>query len=238
MGRLVRRQRKGLIAKISASAGTCEFRPNFSDIPRIRKVMNSRAEHKSSPMTRRLRTWAGTIAIATSLAPFLAMGTATAEGTAAQATAAALEETGQAASGGIDWAPVVERALHCLKPRPGDTWYVVHARVAAVGDLTRDGKPETVVVSSCPSPTSGNPVIAFVYDGAAKRSAPRLIGALGKNRFFKSQNVTIQKGQVHLRGKVVSDRAANCCPDLIVRQTYKWNGTKFLRTAEKSTRIS
>lgn len=228
MGRLVRRQRKGLTTKISASAGTCAFRANFSGIRRIRKVMNSRAAHNSSPMTRRLRAWAGTIAIATSLAPFLVMGTATADSTA-------LEETGQA---GIDWPAVVERELHCLKPRPGDTWYVIHARVAAVGDLTRDGKPETVVVSSCPSPTSGNPVIAFVYDGAAKRSAPRLLGALGKNRYFKSQNVTIRKGQVHLRGKVVSARAANCCPDLIVRQTYKWNGTKFLRTAEKSTRIS
>ena len=190
--------------------------------------MNSRAEHKSS---RRLRTWAGTIAIATSLAPFLVMGTATADSMAARTTAANLLD-------GIDWAPVVERALHCLKPRPEDTWYVVRARVAAVGDLTRDGKPETVVVSSCPSPTSGNPVISFVYDGASKRSAPRLIGALGKNRYFKSQTVTIRKGQVHLRGKVVSDRGANCCPDLIVRQTYKWNGTKFLRTSEKSTRIS
>ncbi|MEU4227461.1 hypothetical protein AB0F17_24465 [Nonomuraea sp. NPDC026600] len=191
--------------------------------------MNSRAEHKSS---RRLRSWAGTVAIATSLAPFLVMGTATAD-----STAAALEKTGQIANG-FDWAPVVERALHCLKPRPEDTWYVVRARVAAVGDLTGDGKPETVVVSSCPSPTSGNPVISFVYDGAAKRSAPRLIGALGKNRYFKSQTVTIQKAQVHLRGKVVSSRAANCCPDLIVRQTYKWNGAKFLRTSEKSTRIS
>ncbi|MFD1537413.1 hypothetical protein [Nonomuraea guangzhouensis] len=179
--------------------------------------MNSPAEHKSS---RRLRTWAGTVVIATSLAPFLVMGTATAD------------------AKGFDWGPVVERALHCLKPRPSDTWYVIRARVAAVGDLTGDGKPETVVVSSCPSPTSGNPVISFVYDGAAKRSAPHLLGALGKNRYFKSQTVAIRKGQVHLRGKVVSDRAANCCPDLMVSQTYKWNGTKFLRTAEKLTRIS
>ncbi|MER6949996.1 hypothetical protein ABT294_38870 [Nonomuraea sp. NPDC000554] len=181
-------------------------------------------------MARRLRTWAGAVAISTSLAPLLAMGTATADSAAAPATAAAFE--------GTDWAKVVEPALHCPKPRPSDTWYVVRARVAAVGDLTRDGKPETVVVSSCPSPTSGNPTISFVYDGASKRSAPRLIGALGKNRYFKTQNVTIQNGQVDLSGKVVSDKAPNCCPDLIVRQTYKWNGTKFLRTSEKLTRTS
>lgn len=203
-------------------------------------VMNSRTEHKSSLMARRLRAWAGTVAISTSLVPILAMGTATADSTAAPAAAAAFEETAQATNrfNGIDWAAVVEQALHCPKPRPNDTWYVVRARVAAVGDLTHDGQPETVVVSSCPSPTSGNPVISFVYDGASKRSAPRLIGALGKNRYFKSQNVTIRHGQVQLSGKVVSDRAPNCCPDLIVRQTYKWNGTKFLRTSEKVTHTS
>ncbi|NUW43229.1 hypothetical protein HT134_24290 [Nonomuraea rhodomycinica] len=177
----------------------------------------------SSPTARRLRAGAGIIAIATSLAAILAPGTATADSMTAD---------------GVDWTAVVARALDCPKPGPNDTWYVVHARVAAVGDLTRDGRRETVVVSSCPSPTSSNPLIAFVYDGASKRSAPRLIGELGRNRYFKSQKVTIQNGLVRLRGKVVSDRAPNCCPDLVVRQTYKWNGTKFAMTSEKASRIS
>ncbi|MFI9590149.1 hypothetical protein [Nonomuraea sp. NPDC052265] len=189
--------------------------------------MNSSATHKSSPIARRLLVWASTVALSTSLAPILAAG-------------AAFAGTGQATDPfkGVDWAPVVERALHCPKPGPKDSWYVVRARVAAVGDLTRDGRPETVVVSSCPSPTSGNPMIAFVYDGASRRSAPRLIGELGKNRYFKSQNVTVQQGQVQLSGKVVSDRAPRCCPDLLVRQTYKWNGKAFQRTSEKLARIS
>ncbi|WP_431898938.1 hypothetical protein [Nonomuraea sp. bgisy101] len=194
----------------------------------------------SSPMARRLGACAGIIAVATSLAPILAAGTAAADTTTAQATAAASGETGQAANrfDGVDWTAVVAQALDCPKPKPNDTWYVVRARVAAVGDLTGDGRRETVVVSSCPSPTSSNPLIAFVYDGASKRSAPRLIGELGKNRYFKSQKVTIQNGRVHLRGQAVSDRAPNCCPDLVVRQTYKWNGTQFRRTSEKVSRIS
>ena len=47
-------------------------------------------------------------------------------------------------------------------------------------------------MSSCPSSTSSNPLIAFVYDGASKPSAPRLIGKLGKNRYFKSLKVSDQ----------------------------------------------
>ncbi|MFI7112157.1 hypothetical protein ACIBK9_38010 [Nonomuraea sp. NPDC050227] len=190
--------------------------------------MNSSATHKSSPMARRLRVWASTVALSTSLAPILATG-------------AAFAATGPAATDpfqGIDWAPVVERALHCPKPGPKDKWYVVRARVAAVGDLTRDGRPDTVVTSSCPSPTAGNPVLAFVYDGASRRSAPRLIGTLGKNRYFKTQTVAIQNGEVRLSGKVVSDKAPRCCPDLLVRQTYKWTGKAFKRTSEKLAKLS
>ncbi|MEV7008732.1 hypothetical protein [Streptosporangium sp. NPDC051022] len=184
-----------------------------------------------------------TTALATSLATVLGASVADAaivESAAAQATAATAGKTGQAADrlGRVDWAAVVEPALNCPEPGPNATWYVVRARVAAVGDLTRDGRRETVVVSSCPSPTSSNPLIAFVYDGGSKRSAPHLLGKLGENRYFKSLKVTVRDGRVHLRGKVVSDRAPNCCPDLIVGQTYAWNGTKFHRTAEKATRIS
>ncbi|MEV0618919.1 hypothetical protein AB0I81_36765 [Nonomuraea sp. NPDC050404] len=139
-----------------------------------------------------------------------------------------------AAGAATDWASVVEPELGCLEPRPGDDWYVVRARVAATGDLTGDGRRETVVVSSCPSPTSSNPLIAFVYDGAAKSPEPRLLGKLGENRYFKSMKVTLGGGQVRLHGKVVSDRAPNCCPDLTVEQTYRWDRAKFRMTAERT----
>ena len=79
---------------------------------------------------------------------------------------------------------------------------------------------------------------ACVYDGASEPSAPRLLGKLGKNRYFKSLKVAIRHGRVHLYGKAVSDQAPRCCPDLIVSQTYRWDGAKFRRTAEKANRIS
>ncbi|WP_433236621.1 hypothetical protein ACQPYK_27395 [Streptosporangium sp. CA-135522] len=197
----------------------------------------------SSPRARRFRVWASTAALATSLATIPGAGVAgaaTVESAAAQATAATARKTGQAADrlDRIDWAAVVEPSLNCPEPGPNATWYVVRARVAAVGDLTRDGRRETVVVSSCPSPTSSNPLIAFVYDGASGSQTPHLLGKLGKNRYFKSLKTTIRHGRVHLRGKAVSRQAPNCCPDLIVSQTYAWNGTKFRRTTEKATRIS
>ncbi|MGV9309683.1 hypothetical protein ACWDLG_40500 [Nonomuraea sp. NPDC003727] len=159
------------------------------------------------------------------------------DGAAAQAGAAiAADAAGRLDR--VDWASVVEPALKCPRPGPHATWYVVRARVAAVGDLTRDGRRETVVVSSCPSTTSSNPLIAFVYDGASKPSAPRLLGKLGKNRYFKSLKVAIRGGRVHLHGEALSDQAPRCCPDLIVSQTYRWDGTQFRRAAEKANRIT
>ncbi|MGN9786469.1 hypothetical protein ACTMTF_33950 [Nonomuraea sp. ZG12] len=138
----------------------------------------------------------------------------------------------------VDWASVVEADLNCPEPGPHAARYVVRARVAAVGDLTRDERRETVVVASCPSSTSSNPLIAFVYDEASSSSAPHLLGKLGENRYFRSLKVTIGGGHVHLYGKAVSDRAPRCCPDLIVSQTYRWDGAKLRRTAEKANRIS
>ncbi|MFI6903067.1 hypothetical protein ACIBKY_17525 [Nonomuraea sp. NPDC050394] len=183
--------------------------------------MNSSTEH----IGRRFGAWASAAALTMVLGGGVA-NAATADGVTAQAATR------------VDWASVVEPMLNCPKPRPKAAWYVVRARVAAVGDLTRDGRRETVVVSSCPSPTSSNPLIAFVYDGVSKPSAPRLLGRLGKNRYFTSMKVSIRGGLAHLRGKVVSDRAPRCCPDLIVSQTHRWDGTTFRRTAEKTTRIS
>ncbi|MFI9561526.1 hypothetical protein [Nonomuraea endophytica] len=183
--------------------------------------MNSTTEH----IGRRFGALAGAAALTMGLGGGVA-GAATTDGVAASTASR------------VDWAPVVEPMLNCPKPRPKAAWYVVRARVAAAGDLTRDGRRETVVVSSCPSPTSSNPLIAFVYDGVSKPSAPHLLGKLGTNRYYKSVKVSIRGGLVHLRGKVVSDRAPRCCPDLMVSQTYRWDGAKFRRTAEKATRIS
>ncbi|WP_157246847.1 hypothetical protein [Nonomuraea typhae] len=167
------------------------------------------------------RVWTGAGSLAACLTIVLGGGTA-----------------GAATAAKVDWASVVKPALNCPKPEPRAAWNVVRARVAGVGDLTRDGKRETVVVSSCPSPTASNPMIAFVYDGSAKPSAPRLLGKLGKNRYFTSLKVAIRGGAVHLQGRALSDKAPRCCPDLIVSQTYRWDGTRFRTTADKAKRIT
>ncbi|MEU8142711.1 hypothetical protein [Nonomuraea sp. NPDC048901] len=198
--------------------------------------MTSLTERTSHPRARRYQTWTSAASLAACLTVVLGGGianAATVDGAAAPVTTIAAN-----AADRVDWASVVESALNCPKPRPRAAWYVVHARVAAVGDLTRDGKRETVVVSSCPSSTSSNPLIAFVYDGASKPSAPRLLGKLGKNRYFRTLKVAIRGGSAHLHGKAISDRAPRCCPDLIVSQTYRWDGTRFRKTADKAHRTT
>ncbi|MFI6604387.1 hypothetical protein ACIBHX_49865 [Nonomuraea sp. NPDC050536] len=199
--------------------------------------MTSITERTSHPRVRQYEAWTSAASLATCLTVVLGGGianAATVDSAAAQATATIAVN----AADRVDWASVVEPALNCPKPGPHAAWYVVRARVAAVGDLTGDGRHETVVVSSCPSPTSSNPLIAFVYDGASKPSAPHLLGKLGKNRYFKSLKVAIRGGRVQLHGKALSDQAPRCCPDLIVSQTYSWDGTQFRRTAEKANRIT
>ncbi|WP_433511668.1 hypothetical protein ACQP2T_49050 [Nonomuraea sp. CA-143628] len=202
--------------------------------------MTSLTERTSHPRARRYGAWTGAASLAACLTVVLGGGIANTANAATVDSAAAPATVSIAVNSAdrIDWPSVVEPALNCPKPRPRAAWYVVHARVAAVGDLTRDGKRETVVVSSCPSSTSSNPLIAFVYDGASKPSAPRLLGKLGKNRYFKSLKVAIQGGRVQLHGKALSDQAPRCCPDLMVSQIYKWDGTQFRKTADKANRIT
>ncbi|MFI6504715.1 hypothetical protein [Nonomuraea typhae] len=183
--------------------------------------------------TSRRRVWAGAVSMTACLTVVLGGGLA---GSATAAVAGAENAAGRLDE--VDWASVVKPALNCPEPGRRAAWNVVRARVAAVGDLTHDGKRETVVVSSCPSPTASNPMIAFVYDGSAPPPAPRLLGRLGENRYFTSLKVTIRGGSAHLRGKALSDRAPRCCPDLIVSQSYRWDGTKLRRTADKARRIT
>ena len=66
-------------------------------------------------------------------------------------------------------------------------------------------------MSSCPSSTSSNPLIAFVYDGASKPSAPHLLGKLGENRYFKSLKVAIRGGHVRCTAR----RSATRPPDAV-----------------------
>lgn len=201
--------------------------------------MNSPTERMSRRGVRRYAVRVGVASLAACLPVVLGGGVADA---AVRVTSVAAGNAGNAVGRleRVDWTSVVARDLNCPGPGPNDALHVVRARVAAVGDLTRDGRRETVVVSSCPSPTSSNPLIAFVYDRspASGSPIPHLLGKLGENRYFRSLKVTIRGRHVHLYGKAVSDRAPRCCPDLIVSQTYRWNGTTLRRTADKANRIS
>ncbi len=201
--------------------------------------MTSLTEHMSHHRARRYGTRTSVASLAACLTVVLGgsvANAATVDSAVAQSTTSAGDTADRLDR--VDWASVVEPSLNCPKPGRHAAWYVVRARVAAVGDLTRDGRRETVVVSSCPSPTSSNPLIAFVYDGASRSSAPHLLGKLGENRYFRSLKVKIRGGHVRLYGEAVSKKAPRCCPDLIVSQTYRWGGATLRRTAETVNLIS
>ena len=80
-------------------------------------------------------------------------------------------------------------------------------------------------------------MIAFVYDGASRLSAPHLLGKFGENRYFRSLK-SVWGGNVRLYGEAVNKKAPRCCPDLIVSQTYRWGGATLRRTAETVNPIS
>jgi hypothetical protein len=133
---------------------------------------------------------------------------------------------------GVDWASVVTPELCDHAGQPG---YPVLAEVEIVRDVTSDGFPETLVTSSCPTTTASNPVVVYIYDGSSSADSPRLIGKLGEDRYFKGVEVDIADSEIHVRGPALSNTAPRCCPDLMLDQRYKWDGSAFARISEQAS---
>ncbi len=98
------------------------------------------------------------------------------------------------------------------------------------GDLTGDGQPAAAIPYSCSAADFGG-VSVFVYIGNA--SKPVLLGDLslmspGSNNGGTVDTVTIDHGLIQLDGKGYTPTAPHCCPDLHIKTSYRWNGSRFV----------
>jgi len=98
------------------------------------------------------------------------------------------------------------------------------------GNLTGDGQLAAAIPYSCAAADFAG-VSVFVYTGNA--SKPVLLGDLslmspGSNNGGTVDTVTINHGILQLIGKGYTPDAPHCCPDLHIKTSYRWNGSRFV----------
>jgi hypothetical protein len=104
------------------------------------------------------------------------------------------------------------------------------------GDVTRDGRVDTLVVDECRSPTSSWPQAVEVFDGASDPAKPTRIATLldGDERYLRDLKVEVTAdGSVVITSNGVSESAPHCCPDLVARDVFRYVDGKFVH-AESS----
>ena len=107
------------------------------------------------------------------------------------------------------------------------------------GDLTGDGQPAAAVPYSCSAADFAG-VSVFVYTGNA--SKPVLLGDLslmspGSNNGGTVDTVTINHGILQLIGKGYTPDAPHCCPDLHIKTSYRWNGSRFVVVSSEVSKL-
>ena len=107
------------------------------------------------------------------------------------------------------------------------------------GDLTGDGQPAAAVPYSCSAADFAG-VSVFVYTGNA--SKPVLLGDLslmspGSNNGGTVDTVTINHGILQLIGKGYTPDAPHCCPDLHIKTSYRWNGSRFVIVSSEVSKL-
>jgi hypothetical protein len=105
------------------------------------------------------------------------------------------------------------------------------------GDVTGDGRVDTLVVDRCNSSTSSWPQEIEVFDGASDPAHPTRLAILLKDDkdYPRDLSVTVEPGgRVVVVGKGLSYTAPLCCPDIDIRRVFSWSGGSFT-LAESTT---
>ncbi|MGW5721957.1 hypothetical protein ACWEVP_37685 [Amycolatopsis sp. NPDC003865] len=132
-----------------------------------------------------------------------------------------------------NWESLTRDALGCL-PSTGELWDVIRPAIQFV-DLTGDGVKDAIVDAACPTDTSSNPSWALVYDGATAGPHPQLLFAAGKNDDFRTTTLTFGTRSFTISGEAVSDTGVQASPDIMLTETYAWNGSTFIQTAKRQS---
>lgn len=97
----------------------------------------------------------------------------------------------------------------------------------AYGDLTGDGRPEAIVLTSCNTGGTGQFSEGFVY--GLKAGKPVLLARiLGGDRAFGGlRSAYIENGMAVIERNDEGPNGAACCPEFTITSKYKLAGTKL-----------
>jgi hypothetical protein len=109
------------------------------------------------------------------------------------------------------------------------------------GDVTNDGRVDTLVVDRCDSSTSPWPQEIEVFDGASDPAKPTRVAILlqGDPEYPRDLQVTVEPaGRIVAVGKGLSSDAPLCCPDIEVRRVFTWSDGSFRLTESSSAPVA
>ncbi|MGY1619641.1 hypothetical protein ACI797_23115 [Geodermatophilus sp. SYSU D00691] len=132
----------------------------------------------------------------------------------------------------VDWKAVAFDAAECYtremwlaelgETATWDDWPVT----TTGGDVTGDGTPETVVQTSCPTPTSTTASFVVVFDSSS--GEPDVLGFLDGELVFQGPTVTVDDATVVLEGPTQAGDDPQCCAGHWGRAEYRWDGDRFV----------
>ena len=110
-------------------------------------------------------------------------------------------------------------------------WCAVTGSISGtVTDPTGAVIPDAVVTAACPSITSQNPIEVYVYDGRDRKAPLTRLGKIGAGLDLTKIKIVDTMGpEIRVEGEGLSAKAALCCPDLYITETWRWNGHQLVR---------
>ncbi len=109
------------------------------------------------------------------------------------------------------------------------------------GDVTADGRVDTLVVDRCNASTSSWPQQIEVFDGASDPAHPTRLAKLlkGDPNYPRDVRVTVDSGgRVVVVGQGLSASAPLCCPDLEIRRVFTWSNGSFSLTESTTAPVA
>jgi hypothetical protein len=130
-----------------------------------------------------------------------------------------------------NWLSVTGRDLDCQAIGLG--WELLNVQH---DDVTGDRLPDALVTTACRVATSSAPEQLEVFDGASNPQRPTRIGVLVRerehpapadDRGVRIRSIAVDHGVVRVTAAAFSTAAANCCPDLLFRRSFRWTKRGF-----------
>jgi hypothetical protein len=123
---------------------------------------------------------------------------------------------------GVDWHKVPAKRCGLGDANAG---HPLEVRREQHADVTGDGAPEALIVTSCGKNSDG----LDIYDGASPAGKPRRLPArYFAESGFAGMRIVLGRRSVRITAAEFTVNAPTCCPDFSFSQTLTWDGSRFV----------